>query len=819
MPSEFHIPPRGVIPYQSFEVDPGFAEDRWIRGAEIRPGNRRVVHHCNVFLKDPHSREALSVQGELGSICLAATTPGTPPMLLPEGMAKRLPAGWHLLFVVHYTTTGTPEADRTSLGLVFADPHTVRKEVATNLMLDTSLSIPPFARDHRVERSERMDRDVLLLAMFPHMHLRGKSFRYEATFPDGRSEILLDVPRYDFHWQGRYELAEPRRLPAGTTLRCVAHYDNSASNPNNPDPGALVQEGPRSTDEMFNGYYDLALADQDLTRPRSPFGSLREAFASPPGWLASMACLSTLLWVIARRSRNFPKTFGWGGLMAAGFALAAIPVFLGVLNHDVAWWQYLSGRVLAGDRLYVDLIETNPPMNCWLNFAPIGLSRISGISEITSLRLLMLGLIAASLASCDRILRVTCPERPGARRWTLALTLLALLPAAGYDFAQREHLMLVLIFPAILMASGRAAGRDFGGKWPWLVGIMAGVGIALKPHFALAWLAVEVALAASRRDWRSVIPARDAGDRGRRGGLPGGRPGRLPGILADALVVAPLYGATGRVSLATLAGKPATALAIVSAMAYAISRAKGDGRGVWIAADLGFLAVAFSQDKGYDYHFYPSLGLSLVLIGLLVADAGEKGKCPFIPRLCLAVLLAATCSGVVADRVAESLCWRGEPVESDSPFGRMARVARDHARGGKVQVFSTALAATFPLSNYTEAAPSSRHFSLWFLPAFYPLGEISTRSLGEMGNPERRLLDEVVGDLLAARPALLLVDESGHKPAFGGRPFDYLAYYSADPKFVEFMRDYKSIDRVDSFRVYRRNATPSRPSLSLRTVR
>ena len=105
--------------------------------------------------------------------------------------------------------------------------------------------------------------------MFPHMHLRGKSFRYEAVYPDGRVETLLDVPRYDFNWQHRYELAEPKRLPAGTTLRCIAHYDNSRDNPANPDPDATVRAGKQSWDEMFNGYYDVALADQDLTRRRA----------------------------------------------------------------------------------------------------------------------------------------------------------------------------------------------------------------------------------------------------------------------------------------------------------------------------------------------------------------------------------------------------------------------------------------------------------------------------------------------------------------------------------------------------------------------
>jgi hypothetical protein len=110
---------------------------------------------------------------------------------------------------------------------------------------------------------------VILLSMFPHMHLRGKAFRYTAQYPDGTTELLLDVPRYDFNWQHQYVLAEPKRLPAGTVVRCLATYDNSAANPFNPDPSVTVRTGFESWDEMFNGGFDIALADQDMPAERA----------------------------------------------------------------------------------------------------------------------------------------------------------------------------------------------------------------------------------------------------------------------------------------------------------------------------------------------------------------------------------------------------------------------------------------------------------------------------------------------------------------------------------------------------------------------
>jgi peroxiredoxin len=265
MAEPFRVPAEGTIEYQLFEVDPGFRAPTWVRAAEVRPGNRAVVHHVTVFLKPPGAPDVMA-QGRLGSYCLAAYAVGTPPTAYPDGMAKLVPPGWHVVFVIHYQAVGSPQTDRTRLGLILADPRHVRREVATHLLYDPDLCIPPHAADHVVTKSWCAEADVLLVALFPHMHLRGRSFRYEAVYPDGREEILLDVPRYDFGWQDRYELAEPKRLPAGTVVRCTAHYDNSAGNPANPDPSATVRTGTQSWEEMFNGYIDFALADQDMTR-------------------------------------------------------------------------------------------------------------------------------------------------------------------------------------------------------------------------------------------------------------------------------------------------------------------------------------------------------------------------------------------------------------------------------------------------------------------------------------------------------------------------------------------------------------------------
>jgi hypothetical protein len=293
IPHDFAVPAEGIIEYQHFVVDPGLTAEAWVRAAEVRPGNRRVVHHCSVFLIPPNATgtDEFFETGALGSSNLIAFTPGSDPLRLPDGMAKRIPAGWRLHFIIHYTTVGTPQTDRTELALQFLDPFAVRKEVATKLLQDPDLAVPPHAADHRVEHTWTADRDYLLLSMLPHMHLRGKSFRYTAEYPDGTSEVLLDVPAYDFNWQHRYELAEPKRIPTGTVIRCTAVFDNSAGNPFNPDPNATVRAGLQSNDEMFNGY---VLADQDMPAERAA----AEAKRVRSRWALAGAAALTGLWGI-----------------------------------------------------------------------------------------------------------------------------------------------------------------------------------------------------------------------------------------------------------------------------------------------------------------------------------------------------------------------------------------------------------------------------------------------------------------------------------------------------------------------------------------
>lgn len=262
MPKSFTVPAKGTVEFQYFVVDPGFTEDVWVQEAEVRPGNRAVVHHLILYYAEPGRNPKRGEAPLFNAIAIYA--PGLPPAVFPPGTAKRIPAGSRLGFEVHYTSNGSEQIDRSLAGLVFADPKLVKQELRTVIAVNTQFHIPPGAADYRVEAEYRFDQDMRLYSLLPHMHMRGKSFRFDAVFPDGRRETLLDVPRYDFNWQYSYLLAQPKRMPAGAVVHCTATFDNSSDNLANPDPAATVGWGETTAEEMMIGRMEAAIEDQDL---------------------------------------------------------------------------------------------------------------------------------------------------------------------------------------------------------------------------------------------------------------------------------------------------------------------------------------------------------------------------------------------------------------------------------------------------------------------------------------------------------------------------------------------------------------------------
>tara|TARA_R110002073_G_scaffold96661_5_gene223131 strand:+ start:6355 stop:8340 length:1986 start_codon:yes stop_codon:yes gene_type:complete len=259
----FHVPATGTVEYQYFVVDPGFTEDKWIRAAEVVPGNRSVVHHSIAFVRPPDGADFRDIG------FLSAYVPGQRPSELPTGYAQRVRAGSKLVFQMHYTPTGKAAEDVTRIGLLFADPNEVTHEVFVLGGVEQEFEIPPGAANHAVDGDiGGFPKNGTLLSITPHMHLRGKAFRFVAQTKSGE-QTLLDVPNYDFNWQHNYVLSEPLPLSNVNQLSFTAVFDNSADNPTNPDPSEFVTWGDQTWQEMAVTFVAVA-------KPLGPQANRRE---------------------------------------------------------------------------------------------------------------------------------------------------------------------------------------------------------------------------------------------------------------------------------------------------------------------------------------------------------------------------------------------------------------------------------------------------------------------------------------------------------------------------------------------------------------
>ncbi|MBX7166882.1 MAG: redoxin domain-containing protein [Pirellulales bacterium] len=258
----FEVPAEGVLDYEHFVVDPGWTEDKWIVAAEVRPGARSVVHHVFVMCIPPNEKFQMFKIAFDGGL-IGGYAPGMPPFLANPGVARKVKAGSKIVFQLHYTPNGRPQQDITSVGFKFCDASQVQQEVEVRGASYWMFMIPPGAANHELHASYKFRKDEYVANLLPHMHLRGKAFRYVAKYPDGTSEILLDVPKYDFNWQIQYEFDKPKLMPKGTTLECTGVYDNSADNPANPDPTEWVRPGEQTWHEMMIGWYSTLTVPKD----------------------------------------------------------------------------------------------------------------------------------------------------------------------------------------------------------------------------------------------------------------------------------------------------------------------------------------------------------------------------------------------------------------------------------------------------------------------------------------------------------------------------------------------------------------------------
>lgn len=276
------LPATGVVDYRYETLDLPMERDVWVRAVDIQPTNPRAMHHGTAYVVPPEGQQRETLGPRFTWGLFAGYVPGREARAFPEGSGVFVPAGSRIRLQLHYTTTGRPEEDTPQLALYFAEtplPHELKFGAAVNFRFE----IPAGARDHSDTAERRIDRDILVYQLTPHMHFRGKRMRFDVHYPNGIQETLLSVPAYNFNWQRRYSLAKPKAIPAGSKVVVHAGFDNSSLNPANPDPASPVFWGEQSFEEMLIGYFlyrDLApgeaeeeLATRRATAPTVPLAA------------------------------------------------------------------------------------------------------------------------------------------------------------------------------------------------------------------------------------------------------------------------------------------------------------------------------------------------------------------------------------------------------------------------------------------------------------------------------------------------------------------------------------------------------------------
>jgi len=282
MPVAVEVPAKGEVEYQYIVIPSGFTEDKWIHAAEVRPSDRTVVHHAVIYLREPGSKWLADAKPGIPFVPPAQTpgsrfanatganndiltvyTPGMVPDIWQPGQAKQVKAGSDFVIQMHYTASGKAAKDQTSIGLVYAK-EAPKERIITTAALNRSFVIPPGDADFKAVATTPVVNPMTLVSLFPHMHLRGKSFQYDLVYPTGETKTILRVDHWSLSWQLSYKLAEPIQLTPGMKIRAMAWWDNSPNNPSNPDASKEVRWGEQSWEEMMIGFYDVAV-DPSIT--------------------------------------------------------------------------------------------------------------------------------------------------------------------------------------------------------------------------------------------------------------------------------------------------------------------------------------------------------------------------------------------------------------------------------------------------------------------------------------------------------------------------------------------------------------------------
>lgn len=497
-----------------------------------------------------------------------------------------------------------------------------------------------------------------------------------------------------------------------------------------------------------------------------------------------------------------------GFLVLATFNVAILP-----LHHDVAWHLFAASRMLQGARLYVDLLEYNPPLIYYLNFPAAFAASLSGIPSYIIFMALMVLLILGSCYLSGYLLDKAMPESPTSVRRLMKLTMLfGGMVLTGVNFGQREHIIVLLLLPYLLLIAARLKGYKAPLSLAIPIGLAAGTAASLKPQFVLFWLSLEAYYwYRNRFSWRSVVRPEI---------LVTGLVGltyigfvliRFPEYLSLIAVAEQVYGGySSDLWLTVFRSVGIPLLAITFFWLLPASPGIRSLRALLAIALLNSWFFAFLALKAWRYHFYPPKFFGLLLLILVVVTLADM---PLRKDQVRRSFQSLASLGIVL-----VLFWQvGSDLRTNSSFhalwefsdqGILTKMLREEPPGTPVMFLSSSIFPAFPVINYTQVRFAQRLPFLWPVPAFYADGE-PMRSPEKMAPAERFALDTVVEDLTRWKPRIVVVDERVQKQGFRDNSFDYLVYYNQDERFRLEWENYQLSSIAGSYKVYRRQAAPA----------
>lgn len=491
--------------------------------------------------------------------------------------------------------------------------------------------------------------------------------------------------------------------------------------------------------------------------------------------------------------------------------ISLVAEFRSYASADIGFLLDAAGRVLDGARLYVDVVEINPPLIIALNVAVVWAARLLHLPEILLYRIVVAMALLGSLWLSAVLLRSVLLLEVRARRLLLLALAFVLFPLAQSDFGEREHLALALLVPYVLAAAARLAGRQIPEARALSIGLLAGSAFALKPHFLILWPLFEVLLRArGKAPPRALLPESVA------------VAAFVAGYVALIAVFAPAYFEMVRLLAVPyshflydpfyrlLVTGPGAVLTLFALLAFIALRPHARHPALWTTvamATAGCLIAGAAQQKGLRYHFYPALGLATLTLALVAVDsfAPTHSRVRAVYRALVAGVLAATVAAVCVGRTVAALGWAEHPGRNQ--FEQLVGLVRSRAHGAGVFVMSYHIESAYPLINYSGARSASRFPHLWLLAAEYrdalkSQEPLRYRDRSEM-TPSERYLNRAVLEDLGRRPRLLLVFRNARDvPANGYRRLDYIAYFSRQAAMDSILREYQLVARTGDYLLY-----------------